>query len=38
MLRAQLDDALAQLSASGLAFRRGTPPDAAQSCTPRSPA
>jgi predicted ATPase len=24
----QLDDALAQLSASGLAFRRGTPPDA----------
>jgi class 3 adenylate cyclase/tetratricopeptide (TPR) repeat protein len=25
---AQLDDALVQLSASGLAFRRGTPPDA----------
>ncbi len=28
MPQAQLDDALAQLSASGLAFRRGTPPDA----------
>jgi predicted ATPase len=28
MPRAQLDDALAQLSASGLAFRRGTLPDA----------
>jgi class 3 adenylate cyclase/tetratricopeptide (TPR) repeat protein len=28
MPHAQLDDALAQLSASGLAFRRGTPPDA----------
>jgi hypothetical protein len=28
MRQAQLDDALAQLSASGLAFRRGTPPDA----------
>jgi tetratricopeptide (TPR) repeat protein len=28
MPRAELDDALAQLSASGLAFRRGTPPDA----------
>jgi tetratricopeptide (TPR) repeat protein len=26
--QAQLDDALAQLSSSGLAFRRGTPPDA----------
>src|ERR1700691_3439899 len=26
--QAQLDNALAQLSASGLAFRRGTPPDA----------
>ncbi len=26
--QAQLDDALAQLAASGLAFRRGTPPDA----------
>src|ERR1700694_3077432 len=26
--QAQLDDALVQLSASGLAFRRGTPPDA----------
>ena len=26
--RAQLDDALVRLSASGLAFRRGTPPDA----------
>src|SRR5271167_1837577 len=26
--QAQLDDALTQLSASGLAFRRGTPPDA----------
>jgi class 3 adenylate cyclase/tetratricopeptide (TPR) repeat protein len=26
--RAQLDDALVQLCASGLAFRRGTPPDA----------
>ena len=28
MPQAQLDDSLAQLSASGLAFRRGTPPDA----------
>ena len=28
MPQAQLDDALAQLSESGLAFRRGTPPDA----------
>ena len=28
MSQAQLEDALAQLSASGLAFRRGTPPDA----------
>jgi class 3 adenylate cyclase/tetratricopeptide (TPR) repeat protein len=28
MPQAQLDDALAQLSQSGLAFRRGTPPDA----------
>ena len=28
MPQAQLDDALAQLSTSGLAFRRGTPPDA----------
>ena len=28
MPQAQLDDALAQLTASGLAFRRGTPPDA----------
>ena len=28
MPQAQLDDALVQLSASGLAFRRGTPPDA----------
>ena len=28
MPQAQLDDALTQLSASGLAFRRGTPPDA----------
>ena len=28
MPQAQLDEALAQLSASGLAFRRGTPPDA----------
>ena len=28
MPRAQLDDALVQLTASGLAFRRGTPPDA----------
>ena len=28
MSQAQLDDALAQFSASGLAFRRGTPPDA----------
>ena len=28
MPQAQLDDALAQLSDSGLAFRRGTPPDA----------
>jgi class 3 adenylate cyclase len=28
MPQTQLDDALAQLSASGLAFRRGTPPDA----------
>jgi class 3 adenylate cyclase/tetratricopeptide (TPR) repeat protein len=28
MPQAQLDDALAQLAASGLAFRRGTPPDA----------
>src|SRR3954462_454559 len=26
--RAELDDALARLSESGLAFRRGTPPDA----------
>jgi class 3 adenylate cyclase/tetratricopeptide (TPR) repeat protein len=31
MPEAQLDDALAQLSASGLAFRRGTPPDAVYS-------
>ena len=28
MPQAQLDDALAKLTASGLAFRRGTPPDA----------
>jgi class 3 adenylate cyclase/tetratricopeptide (TPR) repeat protein len=28
MLQAQLDDALERLSESGLAFRRGTPPDA----------
>jgi predicted ATPase len=28
MGKAQLDDALARLTASGLAFRRGTPPDA----------
>ena len=28
MSRAQLDDALVQLTASGLAFRRGSPPDA----------
>ncbi len=28
MPQAQIDDALLQLSASGLAFRRGTPPDA----------
>jgi class 3 adenylate cyclase/tetratricopeptide (TPR) repeat protein len=28
MPQAQLDDALAQLTVSGLAFRRGTPPDA----------
>ena len=28
MPQAQLDDSLTQLSASGLAFRRGTPPDA----------
>jgi predicted ATPase len=28
MPQAQLDDALTQLTASGLAFRRGTPPDA----------
>ena len=28
MPQAQLDDTLAQLTASGLAFRRGTPPDA----------
>ncbi len=28
MPQAQLDDALVRLSASGLAFRRGTPPDA----------
>ena len=28
MPQAQLDDALAQLTESGLAFRRGTPPDA----------
>jgi hypothetical protein len=28
MPQVQLDDALVQLSASGLAFRRGTPPDA----------
>src|SRR5437764_5410360 len=28
MPQAQLDDALVQLSASGLAFRRGTPPEA----------
>ena len=28
MPKAQLDDALVQLCASGLAFRRGTPPDA----------
>ena len=28
MPQAQLDDALARLSESGLAFRRGTPPDA----------
>src|SRR3954452_16800822 len=28
MPQAQLDDSLVQLSASGLAFRRGTPPDA----------
>ena len=28
MSKAQLDDALSQLSDSGLAFRRGTPPDA----------
>jgi predicted ATPase len=31
MPAAQLDDALVQLSASGLAFRRGTPPDAVYS-------
>ena len=31
MPQAQLDDALAQLTASGLAFRRGTPPDAVYS-------
>jgi predicted ATPase len=28
MPQAQLDDSLVQLGASGLAFRRGTPPDA----------
>ena len=28
MRKAQLDDALARLTESGLAFRRGTPPDA----------
>jgi hypothetical protein len=28
MSPAELDDALVQLSTSGLAFRRGTPPDA----------
>jgi hypothetical protein len=32
---AQLDDTLAQLSASGSAFRRGTPPDAVYSFKPR---
>src|ERR1700751_2513837 len=31
MPQAQLDDALAQLCESGLAFRRGTPPDAVYS-------
>ena len=31
MAQVQLDDALARLSESGLAFRRGTPPDAVYS-------